>query len=666
MSHAPQYQGIPPIDRPVGLAPGLPSPQDLADLFLQFAAAERHVLWVLELLPARRVIFVSPAFESVWGRPLQALHADADLWSRCIHEDDRAAVLAAFFRWLADPQRVPYDVEYRVVRPDGSERWIHDSGSSVAGTPSAPSRMTGIAEDITERKLAQLALQAEQQRITAIAQAAPSVLHTFRRGADGSLSFPYGAERVEKLYRLPAGTVARDASQVFARVHPEDAAEAFRSIEASARHLTPWQAEFRMLHPDGEVQWIEGHSIPRPEADGSLVWHGTVTDITERKRTEQALIDSRARLEAVFANMTEGVMLCSPEGRLVGWNATALAMHDMSAETAEGLTIDGVRATYELRHLDGTRLRNSEWPLTRVMRGETLRQQELRIHHRGLGWHKVFAYSGARVDDGSGRTLFGVLQCADVTQRRAAEDEVERMNAELERRVAERTAELQSAVKELEAFSYSVSHDLRAPLRALDGFSQALIEDHGEVLPAEGRRYLGIIRDTAQKMGVLIDDLLKFSRLGRQSLSRQQVDVAKLARHAYDSLASQCEGRHIELRIGELPTCEADPALLRQVWVNLLGNAVKYTRHRELATIEVGHELRDGAVEYFVRDNGAGFDMRYAHKLFGVFERLHRADEFEGTGVGLAIVQRIVQRHGGQVRAHAEPDRGASFHFTLG
>ncbi|MFT3954988.1 MAG: ATP-binding protein [Piscinibacter sp.] len=397
-----------------------------------------------------------------------------------------------------------------------------------------------------------------------------------------------------------------------------------------------------------------------------MVWHGSVADITERKRTELALIESRARLSAVFENMTEGVMLCSGDGALVEWNASALAMHDMTAETAAGLTIDQVRATFEFRHLDGTPLRGAEWPLTRVMRGETLRQHELRIHHRERGWHKVFAYSGTRVDDAAGQPLFAVLQCADVTQRRRIEDEVERMNAELERHVAERTAELQAAVKELEAFSYSVSHDLRSPLRALDGFSQALIEDHGATLSPEGQRYLGIIRDTAQKMGVLIDDLLEFSRLGRQSLTRRPVDVAQLARHAYDSLAAQCGDRRIELNVGELPACEADPALLRQVWVNLLGNAVKYTRQREVATIDVGHELRDGIVEYFVRDNGAGFDMRYAHKLFGVFERLHRADEFEGTGVGLAIVQRIVQRHGGQVRAQGESGRGASFHFTLG
>jgi PAS domain S-box-containing protein len=666
MSHEPQYKGIPPTPPHDAIAATPQTVQEMADLFLQFSAAERHVLWVVELQPVERVSFVSSAFEAVWGRPVQGMYDDARLWAQCIHDDDRQAVVETFGRWLADPDHASYDVEYRIVRPDGSVRWIHDVGHVGAGAHGLLVRVNGIAEDITERKQAQLALLAEQQRIRAITEVAPTVLHTLRRASDGSVTFPYGAARVEALYRLPPGTAAHDATQVFTRVHPDDAAAVRQSIEQSARTLQPWRAEFRMVHPDGAEQWIEGQSAPVPEADGGMLWHGAVADITERKHTELALIDSRARLAAVFENMTEGVMLCTGEGSLIEWNAAALRMHGLDDSFARSLTIERARERFELRHLDGTLLRGSEWPLTRVMRGETLRQHELRIHSREQGWHKVFAYSGTRVDDEAGRPLFGVLQCADVSGRRAIEDEVERMNAELERRVAERTAELQAAVKELEAFSYSVSHDLRAPLRALDGFSQALIEDHGATLPADGQRYLGIIRDTAQKMGQLIDDLLEFARLGRQPLTRRPVDVGQLARHAYDGLVPQCQGRRIELSLGELPACDADPALLRQVWVNLLGNAVKYTRQRETAVIEVGHELNGGVVEYYVRDNGAGFDMRYAHKLFGVFERLHRADEFEGTGVGLAIVQRIVQRHGGRVRAHGEPGRGASFHFTLG
>lgn len=379
-----------------------------AELLSLLEKAERHVLWVMKLDPVERVDYVSPAVERVWGRPPEAFHADAHLWVSSIHPDDQPLVAAAYGHWLGDPMHRRYEVEFRVVRPDSSVRWVHDSGTAVLDGAGRPVRLSGIAEDITERKA-----------------------------------------------------------------------------------------------------------------------------------TEQALRDSEALLS--------------------------------------------------------------------------------------------------------------------------------RLNAELEARVADRTAELQAAVRELEAFSYSVSHDLRAPLRALDGFSQALIEDHGTTLPDSGRRYLGIIRDTAQKMGRLIDDLLNFARLSRQPLKRRPVDHEKLVSHVWEGLAAQREGRAIHFCVGTLPPGDGDPALLSQVWVNLIANAVKYSRHREQAVVEVGAaEGREGRIEYFVRDNGAGFDMRYAHKLFGVFERLHRAEEFEGTGVGLAIVQRIVERHGGSVRAEAEPDRGAAFFFTLG
>jgi PAS domain S-box-containing protein len=645
----------------------LQSSAEMAELFIQFASAGHHVLWVVDLIPQEHSVYVSPAFERVWGRRADELYADSRLWAAAIHPDDRPQVVEAFGRWIDDPVAHGYDVEYRIVRPDGSVRWIHDSGQVPQTQARRLGRRTGIAEDISDRRFALEALRAEQERLSAVAAVAPGVLHTFRRGPDGRSSFPHGGERLAQLYGLPAEVIDADASVLATRIHPDDVEPLEASIAASASDLRPWHVEFRIRHSDGSERWIEVHAAPVGAPDGATLWHGTATDTTARKSAERALLESQRRLMAVVAHMSEGLLVYSADGKLSEWNPAALTMHEFDDAKARGISVTEATRLFELRTLAGELLPLARWPHARLMAGEPLLQLELRVRRTDKGWEKVFSYSGSRVDDAQGRPLFGVLQFSDVTERRRTEEEITRLNSQLEQRVAERTAELQAAVKELEAFSYSVSHDLRAPLRALDGFSQALIEDHGALLPEGGRRYLGIIRDTAQKMGHLIDDLLAFSHLGRQSLTRRRVNTAQLVRHAFDTLAPQCQGRQIDLRVADLPPCEADLALLRQVWINLLGNAVKYTRQRELAIVEVGSSTTEnGVTEYFVRDNGAGFDMRYAHKLFGVFERLHRADEFEGTGVGLAIVQRIVQRHGGRVRALGDVGRGATFFFTLG
>ena len=253
----------------------------------------------------------------------------------------------------------------------------------------------------------------------------------------------------------------------------------------------------------------------------------------------------------------------------------------------------------------------------------------------------------------------------DVTELKNAERQIIDLNHGLEEKIIERTKELEVANKELESFSYSVSHDLRAPLRAISGYSNILAEDYNDKMDAEGKRILKAIATNSKHMGQLIDDLLNFSRLGRKEISLQNVNMSTIVKSCIKELLSGSITNKLTLHIDKLPNAAADPAMMRPVWTNLIDNAIKYSIKKEKPIITIGHKEDDLNNIYFISDNGAGFDMHYADKLFGVFQRLHSQEEFEGTGVGLALVSRIIYKHGGTIWASAEVDKGATFYFSL-
>ena len=310
----------------------------------------------------------------------------------------------------------------------------------------------------------------------------------------------------------------------------------------------------------------------------------------------------------------------------------------------------------------GTPIGFEELPLVRaIRRGEVVLNYEM-VLRRSDGAELSILSNAGPIRDPDGKVTGAVATWRDITTRKRTEQQIEKLNRDLERRAVE----LEIANKELESFSYSVSHDLRTPLAGISGFANIVLNDYGSHLPPDGLQFLELIRNNSNEMNQLVEGLLSFSRFIRQPIRRQTIDLAEMVRQALVDLGPQHQGRQVEIVIGELPLCRADPVLLKQVLINLLSNALKFTRQREVARIEIDSSLTaDGEVLYSVRDNGVGFDSEQAEKLFGVFQRLHSQEDYEGTGVGLAIVERIIRRHGGRVCAEAQVDCGATFYFTV-
>ncbi|HEU5453097.1 MAG TPA: PAS domain S-box protein [Terriglobales bacterium] len=502
------------------------------------------------------------------------------------------------------------------------------------------------ARDVTERTRAELAAR----RLAAIVESSDDAI--IGKTLEGIvLTWNQGAER---LYGYSAAEmVGRSVMAVVPAEHQGEVRELLRRIAAGERiehHETVRQRK------DGSRVDVSVTLSPTKDARGEVTGASTIIrDITERKRAEEAVRRANAYNRSLIEASVDPLVTIGSDGKITDVNAATEAATGCGRQELIGTDFSDyftdpaqARAGYE-----------------QVFREGLVRDYPLELRHR-TGSVVSVLYNASIYRDQGGNTAGAFAAARDITARKRAEDEVRKLNQELEQRVQQRTAELQSANLELEAFTYSVSHDLRAPLRHLSGFAKLLLEENAAVLNATGRHYVDEIRDAARRMGQLVDDLLELSRMNRQALNPQPVALEPVIQQAVRELAPEIGQRAIEWKIAPLPHAVGDPVLLKQVFANLLANAVKFTRPRNPAVIEVGEQVAQGETVYFVRDNGVGFDMRYIDKLFGIFQRLHRTEDFEGTGVGLAVVQRIIHRHGGRVWAEAQPDRGATFFFTLG
>jgi len=434
------------------------------------------------------------------------------------------------------------------------------------------------------------------------------------------------------------------------------------AVPRALRGETATNAEYTLRRKDTGETWVGSYSFsPIRDPQGAIVGSVVVgRDVTERKRVQDELRRNQARLAALFATIPDVILAYDASGRAIMANEAAL---QVAGVDSLGFLRDEVVAKLQFTKVGAPSARPDSFPVARALRGETV-AGELYTIRTAEGLDRVVSTFAAPFWE-SGSVTGAVGLWHDVTDLKRAQEAISRDAAELEQRVAERTAQLEAANGELESFAYAVSHDLRAPLRAMDGFSQFLLEDCADSLTEQGKGYLGEIIQASQRMSGLIDGLLQLSRATRGDMESVPVDLSALSELLLAELARTDPGRGVQWRIEPGIQVQGDSRMLASVMGNLLGNAWKYSAQVPAPRIEVGRVLEDGQPWIQVADNGCGFDMAHADKLFKPFQRLHRQDEFPGLGIGLATVDRIVKRHGGTLKAASSPGHGANFMLFL-
>jgi PAS domain S-box-containing protein len=518
--------------------------------------------------------------------------------------------------------------------------------------------LAGIAADITERKKSVEALLESEKRFREFADMLPQTV--FEIDQQGQLTFTNRG--AWSMFGYPRDEVL-EGRNILEAIVPSDHEKALEKMKSVMMGNPSQGGEYTMARKDGSTFPAIIYAAPFTKGGVAIGLRGIILDITERKRVEEAVHHERNLLRTLIDNLPESVLIYVKdcESRYVINNLAHLrSLGVTSQEDVLGKTsFDFFPPEQAEKFFAGER---------EVIRaGKTLVDVEEEVYDKTRGTTRWHSSTEVPLRDTTGKVVGLVGMSTEITERKRADLEIRRLNEELEGRVRERTAQLEAANKELESFSYSVSHDLRAPLRHISGYIEILRDRTASLLDEESKRYLTTASEAAVRLGSLIDDLLTFSRIGRTELRKGNIDVRQLVNEVKQELEAEIRGRTIEWEIKSLPDVQADRLMLKLVLTNLMSNAVKFTRQRDHARIEIGSAPSSSSGEnvYYVKDNGAGFDMKYSAKLFGVFQRLHTAEEFEGTGIGLANVKRIALLHGGTTWAEAAVDKGATFFLSL-
>ncbi len=642
----------------------------------------------------QNILHLNEGFQRSFGFRPGTIEPNIEGWQERIHPDDRADVLARLKAGMEGAEQMWTD-EYRFRRADGTYADVLNRGYFMRDAQGRPLRIVGAMIDISERKRVERQFEIHNRQQAAVAKLGQKAL----AGAPLADLFTEAVGQICKnlevdvsgLFEARAGSselvlktgIGWKPGLIGSAVIPVDEQASIGTALRSDNPLVvekeggtvlqrisvlqqqPFQAGIFALvhavgHPFGilaacasEVRRFSPHDQLFVQALANVLGDAIV-----RAHAENELRAGEERFRLLVDGVEDyAIYLLDQEGNVVSWNNGAQRIEGYKAEEALGLNFSRFFPPEDVEAGLPGRL------LEKARTAGRAREELWQLRKDGTRFWASLLLAGLKDDQGRHCGFAKVNH--DMTLHKAAQEEIRRLNSTLEQRVRERTAQLEAVNKELETFSYSVSHDLRAPLRHIDGFADMLRQRASSQLDETSLEYLNIITEATRQMSRLIDALLAFSRMGRAALNKAQVDSNKLVKAILHDLSYDMEGRRLEWRIASLPLVMADPALLRQVWFNLISNALKYTRVRDVATIEIGVKPAENEYVFFIKDNGVGFDMHYVDKLFGVFQRLHGAGEFEGTGIGLANVRRIVQRHGGRVWAEGEPDVGATFYFTL-